>query len=200
MKKVIFLLLFPLIAEAVVSCCNCIEPVIQHYTNKTFSITNLDNSGSEPLVSSSNSIIKKAYGIRLQLTRERIACLQRRNSLFIQSAYAFSCGCEPANQYLPKDSITSIKVYTLHNFDGNHLAGSDVSGYFKVYHYFSFSTIEDYIKRSYLVLYNDRDLAVQTDLLLMTAPAVTGQHQFRVEITLSDGRILANETSTIELI
>ena len=200
MKKVIFLLLFPLIAEVVISCCNCIEPVIQHYTNKSISINHLDNSRSEPLVSTSDSIIKKAYGIRLQLIRERLACIEKRQSVFIQSAYAFSCGCPPAKQFLPKDSITAIKIYTLHDFDSNHPADSDVSGYFKIYQAFTFSTIPDYIKTSYLVLYDDRELAKQIDFLLMTVPAISGQHQFKVEITLSDGRVLINETTTIELI
>ncbi|NII23795.1 DUF5034 domain-containing protein [Pseudoflavitalea sp. X16] len=199
MKKVIFLLLFPLIAEVVISCCNCMEPVIRRYTNKTISVEHLDNSGSEAVVSTSGSVTKKAYGIRLRLIREQLACIQQRKSLFIQSAYAYSCGCEPALQFLAKDSITSIKVYTLNDFDGTHPAGSDLSGYFKVYSVYNFMTIEDYLKYMDVTLYAESQLDTRIDLLLMTAPVLTGQHQFKVQLTLSDGRTLETETSTIEL-
>jgi hypothetical protein len=199
MKKVIFLLIFPLIAEVVISCCNCIDPVVQHYTNKTISASNLDNTGKEPVVSTANSINKNAYGFRLQLTREKLACLEKRYSFFIQS-YAMSCHCPPPTQFMAKDSITSIKVFTIQDFDGTHPAGVDVSDYFKVYRQFAFFSISDFLTISQRTLYDERELQPQTDFLLMTAPTITGARRFKIQFTLSDGRILETETSTIDLI
>ncbi len=200
MKKVIFLLVFPLIAEVMISCCDCIDPVVQHYTNKTISASNLDNTGKEPVVSTANSINKNAYGFRLQLTREKLACLEKRYSFFVQSTYAMSCGCPPPTQFLAKDSITAIQVFTIQDFDGSRLAGADVSDYFKVYRQFAFSTISNFLTTSQWTLYDERELQPQTDFLLMTAPASTGARSFKIQLTLSDGRILETETSTIELI
>ena len=201
MKKVVFLLLFPLLAEVVVSCCNCVEPVIQRYTNKTISVTNLNNSGAAPESTNADTVVKRAFGIRVLLERERLACLEKKMpSLFMQSAYAFSCGCEPALQYLPKDSIESISIYTLNEFDNSHAAGADVSDYFKVYGDYHFRTIENYVKNTSPTLFNDQDLKPQIDFLLMTAPAVSGEHRFRVQIKLSDGRILQSESSPIKLV
>lgn len=201
MKKVIFLLLLPLIAEVVVSCCNCIEPVIQHYTNKTISVSNLNNSAQEPVVSVSDTVIKKAYGIRLQLIREKMACLEKRRSLFISSAYAFTkCRCPAAQEFRPKDSIVSIKIYTLQSFDNTHLAGSDLSAYFKVYKAYSFSTIDDFVKRTPTVLFDSEELEQTIDFLLMTVPSMNVEHKFKVQLILSDGRTLESETSTVNLI
>lgn len=199
-KKIIFILLLPLILEIVVSCCECIEPIFQNYTNKAITINNLDNSGREPIVSASTSILKTAYGIRIQLLGEKIACIERPISIFIQSAFATKCDCPPSYQFLPKDSITSIKILSLNDFNSNHSANSEISDYFKVYKYYSFSTIQDYLKNTPAVLNYESDLAIKIDLLLMTAPTIDNQHKFRVQITLSDGRILEQDTSIIELI
>lgn len=199
-KKIIFILLLPLILEIVVSCCECVDPIFQNYTNKAISINNLDNSGKEPIVSASTAIIKTAYGIRIQLHREKIACIEGPNSIFIQSAFATSCDCPPPYQFLPKDSITTIKILSLNDFNSNHSANSEISDYFKVFNHYSFSTIQEYLKNTRSVLNYESEFEIKIDLLLMTAPTINNQQKFRVQITLSDGRILEQETSIIELI
>ena len=198
-NKVIFLLLFPLIAEVLVSCCNCLEPVIKHYTNKTLTINHLDNSGSAPVIASSDTVRKSAYGIRMNLVRETVVCNHNRTSLFISSAYAFKCDCEPPNQILPRDSITALHISTVNDFDATHPANSDVTGYFRVYKDFYFQTISDYVQKARLIAYNDNELQITADLLLMTPPATNTLHRFVVTLTLSDGRVLSRETSEIHL-
>lgn len=199
-KKTLFLLLFPLIAQLVISCCDCPEPVIRYYTNKSITARHLDNRGAQVEVATSGSIPKKAYGIRLQLTREITACIQKSNSLFISSAYAFGCHCMPALQFWAKDSIKTIKIFTLRDFDNTHFAGADLSDYFQVFTANTFTSITDYLKHPEAVLYTETELTNSTNLLLMTAPSTHTQHQFRLQMTLSDGRVLETETSTIELI
>jgi len=206
-KKVLFILMLPVVIEVIASCCDCLEIIYKNYSNQSIVINNLDNSGAEPIITSSNTIPKNAYGIKVGLHREIVACNRKNIQTFIQSAYATSCECPPPNQFLPKDSVTSFKILTLYDFDLNHSADSDISDYFKIYNQFSFITITDYLKsdkdyysNSNLILYNENDLEIELDLLLMTAPSINITHKFKIQIVLSDGRILEQETSEIELI
>jgi hypothetical protein len=197
-KKVLFFLLLPLLAELVLSCCDCPDTVTLHYTNRTMLVKNLDNRGSGPVVAASNTVPKAAYGIRIELVREKTAAL--RKSLFLPAAYAFSCGCPPPMEIRPGDSITALQVFTVRDFDASHAAGSDISAYFKGYNPYYFLSIPDYLEKWGTLLYNESELLTKVDLLLMTPPAVTGVHQFRVRLTLSDGRVLEQDTPTIELV
>lgn len=199
-NKILIVLLFPLITEVVISCCNCLVPLIRYYTNKTVKIQNIDNSGSEPMITTANTVHKEAFGIRAQLNREKTACLSPFKSLFIQTAYANGCRCPPSNQFLARDSITAIQVFTLNDFDIMHASNSDISDYFKIFQSFSLSTITDYIKKYDKVLYTDNELELKFDLLLMTPPTINKNHKFKIKITLSDGRILEGESTPIELI
>jgi hypothetical protein len=198
-KKILFLLLFPVIAELAISCgdCNCEEIVFLKYSNKSISLENIDNSGESSVVTSSDSALKTAYGIKLQLTREQTACGKEHGFVFFPSAYA-KCDCPSPNQFLPKDSITSIKVFSLNAFDSDHGANADVSAYFKAYRSdHSFISLGEFPKYSNMVLENETYFTMSVNLLLMTAPAMNTQHAFKVQLTLTDGRILEQ---TIEIV
>lgn len=196
-KKILFFLFLPLLTELVLSCCDCPETQTLHYTNKTMLLQHLDNSGSGPVVTTSGRVPKAAYGIRIDVVREKTAA--HRKTLFLPAAYAYSCGCPPPLEILPRDSITAIRVFTLQDFDASHAAGSDVSGYFKSYTPYYFLSITDYLQKSRTVLLDESELSTRVDLLLMTPPALNTLHQFRVRLTLSDGRTLEQETTPIDL-
>ena len=198
-NKVIFLLLFPLIAEVLVSCCNCLEPVIKHYTNKTLTINHLDNSGSAPVIASSDTVRKSAYGIRMNLVRETVVCNHNRTSLFISSAYAFKCDCEPPNQILPRDSITALHISTVNDFDATHPAGSDVTEYFYQYQKNNYRSIPDYLSRQAEVVFDAAQDSLVVDFLLMQAPAAAGIYSFEIAVTLSDGRTKNARTNPAQL-
>ena len=200
MKKVAFLLLFPFIAQVVISCCNCMETTTYYYSNRALSVSNLDGSGHQAVLSQSATILKKAYGIRVDLVREQVACSPRWQSPFINSAYAFSCKCPPAQEYLARDSITSIRIITNFAFDSNHPAGSDVSAYFKIFKAYTFYTIGDYLRYTPVTLHDQRELSVSIDFLLMEPPTLGSDHHFKVQYMLSDGRVLERETSPVKLI
>lgn len=200
MKKVLFLLLFPLIAETVISCCNCIETVTQHYTNKTLSVQHLDNRGQEPQVGITDSLAKDAYGIRLSLIREKLACRERKLSLFLPPAYAMGCHCPPPKEFLPKDSIVAVRVFTQTDFDATTPAGTAITSYFSVYSDYRFTPVDQYFSLLYPVLFDEKELALTVDLLLMTPPPAGRQHRFLVQMTLSDGRLLEAETTPLKLI
>ena len=198
--RIIIVLLLPLIAEVVISCCDCPKPFIKHYTNKLIEIQNIDNSGSEAIITTANSVPKEAFGIRIRLHSEKTACVYPSRSFFIQTASATKCDCPPEYQILASDSVTAIQVFTLNDFDTNHPANSDISDYFKVFQRSSFITIADYIKSYRTVLYDDNELDLKIDLLLMTPPATSKSYKFEIKITLSDGRILEGESTAIKFI
>ena len=199
-KKIILLLLFPFIVNLIVSCCNCLGSLIHHYTNKTLLVSNLDNSGQEPREISSGSVFKKAYGIRVKLTREKIACIDKPKIMLGQPAYAYGCRCDPADQFLPNDSIAAIQVITLTDFNSSHPANTAISTYFKVYANYYFRTLDEFVKNTDASFTEEKELQLTLDLLLMTPPDSNGPHQFKVQIVLSDGRILEQDTQTIDFI
>jgi hypothetical protein len=169
-------------------------------------LKNLDNSGVQVIETESLQINKNAYGIRLYLTREKyaIARTQRLNSIFIQSAYATSIECPPEYMYSPNDSIVFVKILTINDFDNKHSENSDITDYFRVSH--SYSTVENYVanmRYTYgdnLEFEQSRGQEIEIDLLLMTVPTTNNRQQFEVQVALSDGRILKQQTLEIELL
>lgn len=186
--------------ELLVACCDCYEPMYFNYTNCSMSVSNLDNTGSKPVVTQSNTISKEAYGIRVEINRNENICKVKPNhSIVFQSAYAMSCDCPPELQYLPLDSITDIKLISLNDFDSEHLANADVSNYFYISGGNQFTEISKFIENDYSVLYNFTNPGLEFDLLLMFPPTLGTEHQFTVEVELSDGRILNVQTEVLEL-
>jgi len=168
-------------------------------------LRNLNNSGARAVESDALQFNKNAYGIRLFLTREVVDAVvarsKTRNSIFIQSAYATSIECPPRFIYNPNDTIVSIRIFTMNDFDNQHSENSDITAYFRIAH--SFSTVENFVanmRYTYEVNFENWWREVTIDLLLMTAPTTNGFHQFKVQIELSDGRILEQKTTEIELL
>jgi hypothetical protein len=136
---------------------------------------------------------------------ETVAYSGREMFSFFQSAYAFDCACED-DERVAKDSLKAFRIIALKDVDVDHPANSDVSEYFKVYtnDYRFFQTIDSYFGFQDASLY-DRwtpgagDLVWTVDLLLMTIPDHGGTYQFKIQLVLSDGRVLEGETTPIEL-
>ena len=210
MKKkliILFFLLVPIASVIFHSCWSCDPQISVIYSHKTLLVKNLDNSKEKPIETEALQINKNAYGIRLYLEREKfvVACAKPANSFFIQSAYAAvdppDC---PDYNFSANDTIISIKISTLNNFDNQHLENSDVTDYFKVAG--SFSTIESYVANmhytfeDYVEFEKSWGKEVVIDFLLMSAPTANNKQQFEVQVALSDGRILKQKTPEIELL
>lgn len=186
--------------ELVVSCCECIETTFLNYTNCSLSINNLDNSGVSPVITQATAISKNAYGVRISINRSESICeVKRNNSLFFQSANATSCRCPPEFQYMPLDSIISIVIVTVNDFDSEHKTGSDVSELFYTFKENEFTKLREYIKNLETELYDFVDPTFEFDILLMFPPTIGLEHQFEISIELSDGRIFKAHTRKIEL-
>lgn len=189
-----------MLVELIVACCNCLETTYFKYTNCSITINNLDNSGAKPIVSQTNTISKHAFGIRVAINRNENTCEVIPNkSLIFQTASATSCDCPPEVQYLPLDSIVSVAISTINAFDAEHLENSDVSKYFYVFHGNEFTGIDEYIGNIDNILYDFANPAYVFDLLLMTPPTIGIEHQFKVTVKLSDGRIFNALTGLLEL-
>lgn len=190
--------------DLLIACCNCPEPVLSQYTNCSLEIQNLDNAGTELKASTNNEIPKKAFGIRLKINLKEDMCMGTVPTLFMSSANAFSCDCYPEWIASPIDSITSIHIYTVNEFDATHPAGVDVSDYFHVFEFNEFYRLPEYINRHTNILFDyyidDFIIPLQWDLLLMSAPTSGVEHQFKVQVNLSDGRVLSMLTNKVNLI
>jgi hypothetical protein len=166
----------------------------------------MDNSGAQAVETVIPHINKNAYGIRLYLTREKavVARTKQFNSIFIQSAHATSIECPPEYIYYPRDSIVSIKIFTINDFDDKNSENSDITDYFRIAH--SYSTVKNYVANMKFAYESNSefdeslDKGIQIDVLLMTAPTINKIHQFKIQVELSDRRILEQLTTEIELL
>jgi hypothetical protein len=199
--RVLLILTIPLMIQLVISCCECIDTTFLTYTNCSLEIKNLDNSGESPVVAQTDSILRRAYGIRISISRSEGICEVIKNkSLFIQSAYATSCDCPPENLYRPLDSIISVVVTTLNDFNSGYTANSDVTDLFQVFRGNDFTGLPGYINNQENELYEFVEPAFEFDILLMSPPTIGTEHEFEVSVVLSDGRILKAQTGKIHLI
>ena len=199
-KKVLIIMMFPIAVNLIVGCCDCLETILFDYTNCSISIENLDNSGKEPIVSSSDSILIEAFWLRINIEREEDICDNYYQPLFITSAYARGCDCPPEELYQPLDSIISVKLITLRDFDSTHVANDFISEYFSVRRSTELISIEEFINSQIYNILDINNSNLNFDLMLMIPPKRGKEHLFEVQIELSDGRVLSETSNLIELI
>ena len=192
MKKSINILMTIFVIRVLVSCCDCLDSIYLKYTFDSIETVHIDNSGQNPIYINSGTIPKEAYGIQIQQTLKQIAFNDYNISGF-SSAYATSCDCPPEFQYFAQDSIIGLRIITLNDFNTTHTSNSDISEYFSIYNYGGYTSISDFLNNSAIVYYEP----VSNDIIeiyLMQAPEISGEHQFTVELSLSDGSVLSSTT------
>ncbi len=193
-------MLFPVAVNLLMGCCNCLETVFFDYSNCAVSVDNLDNSQQEAVISSTNSIPKEAFGLKVNIERKEGICYNSFKPFLMSSAYATSCNCPPEQLYQPLDSIVSIQIKSLMDFDLNHLSDDYITEYFSVLSSTEYTPIEEFIagRRGSIsdLDYFDRSF----NLMLMTAPVESSEYQFEVEVELSDGRVLREISESVELL
>lgn len=129
LARILCWLLFPLVVGVVQSCCYCEGEVEYKFEVSSTDVYNLDNSGIEPKITDADTISKAAYGIELKLTTAKITKADVHPFSFINSASAMKCVCYSFSG-TSKDSVLSIKIFTVNDFDTSHKAGSDVTAIF----------------------------------------------------------------------
>ncbi|MFK7758267.1 MAG: DUF5034 domain-containing protein [Flavobacteriales bacterium] len=191
-NRIILLLLLPFLAEVFISCCDCEDPVEITYSHCALATRLLDLSSGEPVVEEAPEfIVANSFGIEVTLERSEEVCLWNSNkfSLFTEAS-ALTCDCQDFDT-TPRETVTDLRVITLTDFNEDFTFGDDVSPLFlerkfngttlglitatdEIIYDYSFTQYEDYVM----------------DLVLTQAPELQGDYQFRVEVELSDGRVL----------
>lgn len=197
-KKIFFVFALALISQLIVSCvnCNCLPIKTVYYTNTALLLRNMDFSLAEPKISNAAIISGANYGIQIQLQTE-IIVLNKKQIRFglMQAAYACSC---PEDDFIAKDNIASLKIFSNNDFDATHPKNTDLSLYFKAKRNNAMVTITDYIaaiKDQFDVYPNN----FYEGVFLQTMPTLNKKHRFKIVITLTDGRVLEAETTEVEL-
>jgi len=198
-KRIFFVLGLALMAQVIVACVNCNCPPTRtiYFTNSGLLLKNMDLSLTQSMVTNSATISSANYGIQVQLQTTLLTMgKQHANWGLMQSAYACSCN---EDEFIGKESISALKIVSNSDFDISHPKNTDLSLYFKARKGATMISIADYIKSLKEFKY-DNKYAFYEGIFLQATPTTSKKHQFKLIITLSDGRILEAETTEVELI
>lgn len=116
------------------ACCHCEPERTRFYTTEGIVAQNVhfeivgDTAFSYGIVNK-DSVPRMNYGLQIQFDTKETVYLKFEFKGLIPSAYA--CKCSP-DFYSPRDTLKSIRIFTLRDFDASHPAGSELSDYFKL--------------------------------------------------------------------
>jgi len=184
-KKIFYLILFFLLAEWMVSCCDCPKELADYtmYSMCSLTATPLDNSGQFPVAADTLHVPKEAFGIRLNLNLQPEICLMPSYPSLFNSANAFKCDCR--EDYELWNSPDSIFIFTQFDLNESFPSGSDVTELFRVISEEAMVSVLDYFRResgAKLAL-NILNEEITADALLMSE-ANDGPHQFEIRMYL----------------
>ncbi len=195
-KRLILFLFILSIVGIVSSCCHCKEITYDEYTNCRVELHNISKLAGESDTITANEYILRVIVYRSQ---EDLCDASVDNYFFISSANAaIDCFCPPDVILLPIDSIVSLKVITVKDFDDDYSSGSDITKLFSIYKYQSYISIDDFLRDEHKEIEYDsyalpfEDAPFYIDMKLMKSPN-SEEQKFMVEVELSDGRILKSK-------
>jgi len=197
-RKVAFLIITVFTVRILISCCDCPLTTEYQYSFDYISVYNLDNSGNELIISQTNIIPKKAYGILIDFSLLKVGL----NNIQLEGfpvANAFDCFCPAETQYTPKDTIVSITITTNNDFDNQHPAESNISDLFKLLGSDRYITIQEFLRMSEKIYEYTKPENEKIDLFLLQPPEVAGEYSFKVEVLLSDNRLLTMTANPVIL-
>ncbi len=177
--------LFPviLLLTGVTSCIFCSEPPAQPgFEARDLSLLNIDNSGSWPVQSESESLNRNAFGLAIVFADKPGRAVSLRDTYPLAPYYPSNCEKgSPATW-----AVEYIRIYTNHDFDEAHTAGSEVTEYFHLVtgsstYQVSYQPLNR-LKTS--VFYNsfDSNGNYVMPVLLMNPPSIPKVAQFKVVI------------------
>ncbi len=139
------------------------------------------------------------FGIEITLTAELIAAANKRNFSIIPSAYAFRYN---ANEYQLIDPINSFTINTINDFDDQHLAGSEVSEFFKTPYggdYYPVTKLLDTINFFNTKRYSVDQLIDSKIIMLRQDPILNTDQQFEICVGFVSGNKIIKETDVIQV-
>jgi hypothetical protein len=203
-KSVLIYLTCFVIFHVLSGCCNC-EPTGTYrirwtelkMESKSYS---LDSGFIQFRANPGNDYSASNYLLQVKLSSVLLASNSPCTNHFTNSAYA--CKCDNESTYTSEHAVTSLKVFTLNNYDATHPAQSEVTEYFK--------TVRDDSTGWPTLQPLDLWLPVGTlagparyppeldyNLFLATRPAPGSLHQFRVDVKLANDSTLSAVTQQI---
>jgi hypothetical protein len=203
MKKILLLIVVSFIA--VFSCSKKSDPKEIPIKFCSFDTAPLDNTFELPQVANSDTISAKAFGIRLTMKYVDEVSICKINpwetfSLF-PSCYAVG-PVRTVTVYTPINAIDSVSIFSDHDFDTAHPAGTNLSEYFSIFKSSSYEKAQKYLSGERRITIQDEYLSPKTeviDLLLMHIPENSGEHQFTIRLFTNQGEIIDQTTSSIHL-
>lgn len=183
-RKSLYLLMLFLLAEWLVSCCDCEDyrPGIG-YTMCTLDVTPLDNRGAYPIKADTLHVPLEAFGLRLRMNVFDGYCALPHNHSLMSSAFAVSCECPP--RLFMESYPDSIKIISQNHLTLSHPAGSEVSELFRVLHRGRLLPVLTALSQEsgpYIGTSVGQG-EIKLDALLFESP-LPGLHQFEVQLYL----------------
>jgi hypothetical protein len=197
-RKAAFIILTVFTSRIIISCCDCPMTTEYQYSFDYISLYNLDNSGKDLIISQTNIIPKKAYAILIDFSLLKVSLNNFQLEGF-PAANAIDCFCPPETRYSPKDTITSITITTIKTFDNQHPAESDISSFFKLLGFDRYIPIQEFLSEPERIYEYTKPENEKIELFLLQPPSVAGEYSFKVEVILSDSRLLSMTTNPVIL-
>lgn len=127
------------------------------------------NSNTGEAMDMNDSVLAKKLQISIAFDTKEFVCRNRNSLSFISSAYA----SKSTPSYVYYDTLKSIQITCVQDFDSIHLAGNSLNSYFAVPDFFQSST----------------DFAKTYSYTLMSLPDTERLYEFRVVVEFSGGSL-----------
>lgn len=184
----------------ILGCCKCADYItVSEYSYCSLTADNIDTALAKiNPVSLADSIQAKNYGFRLFIKTTQGTC--KTPTTIFTSAYA--CKCDEPYLLRPLDTVISFRIITTNNFDNMHLAGDTVTSYFQQFFGEEYSAPNEFVS-TFLSKERSGFNVIPNlpffDLKLMTLPSNFERHSFKIEMELSDNRLLTATTKEVYL-
>lgn len=166
----------------------------------------LDNTGSSPQTTTSDTVAAQAFGLRLLLNYMDEAGICQINPMetvsFFPGCYAMGNNGKTSYYYVPENPIDSLFIYSTEDFDASHPAGTDLTAFFSIFKSYSYFLPMDYLGGERRILFENMALQPkreEVNLLLMKQPENSGNHQFTIRIYTRNGELFQQTLPSITL-
>lgn len=172
--------------------CSCPPVEGTYFSIQDISLWNYEQTSGGPLkgVEINDTVRMADYLLDLRFETIYVSGLLRPQSApfsLINSAYACSClydGVEGA-----KETVESLAIVSLRDFDDQHLAGDTITSFFEVDHYSPANGVEEFFQQQ---------LWQEQYFLKLTKKPTSGEPlQLKLVLTLDNGLVLEAESEEV---
>lgn len=185
------------------ACCSCPKPKNRYFKIDDFSARHIEftfqgDTDFRYIQINKDSFQFRKYGLEIQFdTKETVKFIPQKS--FLMSS-AIACKCVE-HDFISRDTLQNIRIYTLQNFDSGHPIGADVSEYFSYFEYGHQPTrlIETSIA-AFISRHPFESLNISVPFYLNHSPDVGNTTmQFEIVAAFKNGKIIKDTTTAITL-